>query len=165
MKSLKSKALLMSTWNQEQIMSYYIRNTISEEECFEPIFELINTMEKNNDNYQLDSMDELMEYMWLSPERTLLNVDIFVDDGGSYLRHNHSLLLFARNGYDRNVAEFIPFKVSECPAILNDKLQLKISEDDILRIRNFIARNSKIMEDLANRKISQTEFVRSIMNL
>ena len=43
----EGKALLMSTWDQEQIMSYYMKNTISEEECFAPIVELI-TMEKND---------------------------------------------------------------------------------------------------------------------
>ena len=38
----EGKALLMSTWDQEQIMSYYMQNTISEEECFAPILKLIN---------------------------------------------------------------------------------------------------------------------------
>ncbi len=36
------KIKLMSIWNQEQIMSYYMQNTISEEECFAPILKLIN---------------------------------------------------------------------------------------------------------------------------
>ena len=36
----------MSTWNQEQIMSYYMQNSISEDECFTPVLELINDLEK-----------------------------------------------------------------------------------------------------------------------
>ena len=36
----------MATWNQEQIMAYYMQNTISEEECFAPVLELINEIEK-----------------------------------------------------------------------------------------------------------------------
>ena len=43
----------MSTWDQEQIMSYYMQNTISEEECFTPVLELINhfdKLEKNGSN-------------------------------------------------------------------------------------------------------------------
>ena len=36
----------MSTWNQEQIMSYYMQNSISEEECFAPVLELIDNLEK-----------------------------------------------------------------------------------------------------------------------
>ena len=37
---------VMSTWNQEQIMSYYMQNSISEEECFAPVLELIDGLEK-----------------------------------------------------------------------------------------------------------------------
>lgn len=37
---------VMSTWNQEQIMSYYMQNSISEEECFAPVLELIDDLEK-----------------------------------------------------------------------------------------------------------------------
>ena len=44
----------------------------------------------------MDSIEELMEYMWLRPKVTHLNVDIFVDDGGAYVRHEHELLLFVR---------------------------------------------------------------------
>lgn len=36
----------MATWNQEQIMAYYMQNTISEEECFAPVLELIAEIEK-----------------------------------------------------------------------------------------------------------------------
>ena len=32
-----------------------------------------------HENYQMDSVDELMEFMWLRPKMTHLNVDIFAD--------------------------------------------------------------------------------------
>ena len=81
-------------------------------------------MEKNNEevykeNYNLTSLDEIMEYMWLKPNVTGLNVDIFVDDGGSYLMHNHELLLFVRNGYTKNDNTFIPFLILKEPQILS----------------------------------------------
>ena len=41
---------VMSTWNQEQIMSYYMQNSISEEECFAPALELIDDLEKIEKN-------------------------------------------------------------------------------------------------------------------
>lgn len=41
---------LMATWNKEQVMSYYMQNTISEEECFAPIMELIDELEKREKN-------------------------------------------------------------------------------------------------------------------
>ena len=123
------------------------------------MLEMINKLEENENFYQMDSLDDLMEFMWLRPERTHLNVDIFVDDGGSYIRHNHCLLLFVRNGYERTCCEFIPFRVSESPVILDDAIELKISDDDVLKVRDFIVANIKKLEDLADRKISQIEFV------
>ena len=107
-------------------------------------------------------MEELMEYMWLRPKVTNLNVDIFVDDAGSYLRHNHKLLLLVRNGYDRTDNEFIPFLISKNPIILDDTIDFKISYDDIFNIQEFIISNISNLQALANRKISQLNFVQSI---
>ena len=36
----------MDTWTPQQRMQYLMRNTISEEECFTPIFELIDEIEQ-----------------------------------------------------------------------------------------------------------------------
>ena len=55
----------------------------------------------------MEDTEEIIEYMWLKPNLTSIDVDIFVDDGGAYLRHNHELLLFARNGYGRGSADFM----------------------------------------------------------
>lgn len=41
---------LMATWNKEQVMSYYMQNTISEKECFAPVMELIDELEKREKN-------------------------------------------------------------------------------------------------------------------
>jgi hypothetical protein len=114
--------------------------------------------------YQLNSIEELMEYMWLRPKITHLNVDIFVDDGLSYIRNKHKLLLFVRNGYDKNINEFIPFLVSTKPIILNNIINLQISSDDILSVKNFIISNLEILQSLANKNISQQSFVQSICN-
>ena len=115
------------------------------------------------DKYKLDSLEELMEYMWLRPSRTLLNVDIFVDDGLSYDRHNHPLLLFARNGYTKEDKEFIPFSISENPAILDDIPVLHIGENDVLDIKKFITDNIENLKALANNNISHIEFVNRII--
>ena len=114
------------------------------------------------ENYTIDSLDELMEYMYLRPRFTNLNVDIFVDDGGSYLRHNHELLLLVRNGYDKNITEFIPFSISSNPIILDDNIDFMISYDDIFNVQDFIVENLEILQALANREIGQTAFVHSI---
>ncbi len=111
-----------------------------------------------NENYSLND-DELMEYMWLRPNNTHLNVDIFVDDGGSYKRHNHSLLLLVRNGYDKSVNEFIPFLISENPIILNPEIEYNISYNDIFAVQDFIISNLSNLVALANENISQELFV------
>ena len=79
----------------------------------------MNEMSEQN-NIVLSHPDELMEFLWIKPKISGINVDIFVDDSKSYQRNNRPLLLFARNGYDKSVGEFIPFSISEHPSVLND---------------------------------------------
>ncbi len=111
---------------------------------------------------ELTSLDELMEYMWLKPDKTGLKVDIFVDDCGAYERYGHPLLLWARNGYGREVSEFIPFLVSDRPAILNSEIDCCISEEDVAEIQDFIQRNLLNLVKLPSDQISQIEFVESV---
>lgn len=115
-----------------------------------------------NEQYSLNDSDELTEYMWLRPHLTNLNVDIFVDDGGSYRRHNHPLLLLARNGYDKSVNEFISFSVSEKPNILNPEIDYNISYNDIYAIQDFIISNLTNLSALADENISQPIFVNQL---
>ena len=129
------------------------------------VHELRRRLDKINHatNYQLDSLEELMEYMWLRPDTTNLQVDIFVDDGGSYLRHEHELLLFVRNGYDTSVQEFIPISISQTPLILNENIERHISAKDIADVLHFIVKNQEELQALADREISQIEFVDGIV--
>lgn len=114
------------------------------------------------ETYSLTDVDELMEYMWLKPDRTGLRVDIFVDDCGSYERYGHPLLLWVRNGYGREVSEFIPFLISGQPVILNSGIDCRISEEDVVAILGFIQRNLEILVKLPADLISQTDFVESV---
>ena len=115
-----------------------------------------------HETYYMNSEEELMEFMWIRPRITNLNVDIFVDDGMSYIRHNHELLLFVRNGYDKSINEFIPFSVSKNPIILDDMIDFNISYDDIFDVQDFILSNLDTLKSLANKNISQLLFVQSI---
>lgn len=120
------------------------------------------TVKKIYENYQLHDVDELMEFMWLKPNITQLNVDIFVDDGGSYLRNNHDLLVFVRNGYTKDVSEFIPFLVSQTPVILDKNLNYNITYNDIFAVQDFIKTNVNVLFKLANEEISHDEFINQI---
>lgn len=123
---------------------------------------MVNSSTMKEETYSLTDVDELMEYMWLKPDRTGLRVDIFVDDCGSYERYGHPLLLWARNGYGREVSEFIPFLVSDQPTILNSGIDCRISEEDVVAILGFIQRNLEILVKLPADLISQTDFVESV---
>lgn len=118
-----------------------------------------------HENYSLTNIDELMEYMWLKPEITKLNVDIFVDDGGSYKRNNHQLCVFARNGYNKNINEFITFSVESNPEILNSEIDYNISYNDIFDIQDFIEYNQFNLQKLANKQISQIDFIKKIRTI
>ena len=117
------------------------------------------------ETYSLTDVDELMEYMWLKPDRTGLRVDIFVDDCGSYERYGHPLLLWVRNGYGREVSEFIPFLISGQPVILNSGIDCRISEEDVVAIKGFIQRNLEILVKLPADLISQIDFVGSVKKI
>ncbi len=121
-----------------------------------------NSSIMEEEKYALTDVDELMEYMWLKPDRTGLKVDIFVDDCGSYERYGHPLLLWARNGYGREVSEFIPFLVSDQPVILNSGIDCQISDDDVAAIQGFIQRNLLNLVKLPSDLISQPDFVESV---
>ena len=124
-----------------------------------------NSSIMEEEKIELTSLDELMEYMWLKPDRTGLRVDIFVDDCGSYERYGHPLLLWARNGYGREVSEFIPFLVSDRPVILNSGIDCQISDDDVAAIQGFIQRNLEILVELPSDQISQIDFVESVKSI
>ena len=131
------------------------------EETFKKI--VSNSIKKIiSENYNISDLDELMEFLWLKPNVTNLNVDIFVDDGGSYKRNNHYLLLFARNGYDKSVSDFIPFSISNQPIILDDNIDYHITYNDIFAIQDFICANLKPLIELANSQISHSDFLNSI---
>lgn len=123
---------------------------------------MANSSTMKEEKYTLTDVDELMEYMWLKPDRTGLKVDIFVDDCGSYERYGHPLLLWVRNGYGREVSELIPFLISGEPVILNSGIDCRISEEDVVAILGFIQRNLEILVKLPADLISQTDFVESV---
>lgn len=122
--------------------------------------ELIKHM-LNETNLVVDS-DKLMEYLWLRPQLTGLNIDVFVDDGGSYKRDGHKLVLFARNGYDESVSNFLIFTVADKPVIINRNQEFHVSYEDIFQIEKFIRLNLKAIQGLANDKISQVNFAKSL---
>lgn len=115
-----------------------------------------------DERYYLSCIDELMEYMWVKPQFSGLNVDVFVDDGGAFKRNGHKPLLFIRNGYSKENDTFIVMTVSNKPTVLNKEMGYNISYDDIFAVQDFIQNNLALLLNLANENISHQEFINSI---
>lgn len=108
--------------------------------------------------YKMRHLDELYGYMWLKSDISNINVDIFIDDGKAYIRDNHIPLLFVRNGHNKSVSEFIPISISDSPTILDKGLKINIDTVIIDQIINFIKINKDTLLDMANGKLSASDF-------
>lgn len=115
-----------------------------------------------NPTYHLDDHDELREYMWVKPQCSNLPVDIFVDDGRSYLRHDHPLLLFARNGYTTDCVEFIPISVSENPTTLDPSVHIVLTDTELAEIMQFTKLLYPMLTKLARQHITQEAFINEV---
>ena len=109
--------------------------------------------------YKMKDSDELFGYMWLKPDLTGINADVFVDDGKAYLRDNHVPLLIVRNGIGRDVTEFIPISISETPTILDDSIVISIDTNIIKQIMDFIKANIYKLMAMANGMLGANDFV------
>lgn len=115
-----------------------------------------------NPTYHLDDHDELREYMWVKPQCSNLPVDIFVDDGRSYLRHEHPLLLFARNGYTADCMEFIPISVTENPTTLDPSVHIVLTDTELAEIIRFTKLLYPMLTKLARQVITQEAFINEV---
>lgn len=115
-------------------------------------------MTKKSSEYSLQDLDELYGYMWLKSDDTNIDADIFIDDGGAYIRDKHVPLLFLRNGKGRGITEFIPVSISDMPEILDKNMVIKISDYIIKQVFDFIKINKAALLAMANSQIDVEEF-------
>lgn len=142
-------------YNEERIKERINKNVL------EAITEVLSKDIVTETRITVDS-DKLMEYLWLRPSDTGLNVDVFVDDGGSYRRDGHRLILIARNGYSESVDEFLYFSIERFPQLLNREISINILPDDVWGIAMFIQNNLKTLQELADSKIDHRDFINSL---
>lgn len=117
--------------------------------------------QKEFDIYRSQDEDELMEYVYLSKERTGLPMDCFADDDGSFKLHNHPLWFYVTNGYEPSL-DVLPFSVSDSPEIMISNPALHLSDNDISQVKEFIIANKHMIVDLANGQLKNTEFLKHI---
>lgn len=112
----------------------------------------------NFNEYQKEDDTEMMEYLRVWPDDSGISVDLWVDDGGSYIRHNHPLWLYFRNG--KTIKDgFIPISINDNPQIMIRKPKLNIDKTTLIKIITFIRKNKKNIIKLAKGEIINTEFL------
>jgi len=126
------------------------------------ITKVLSLMERMGENINESQTDDLVEYVWLHTKNTGLNVDVFADDGEAYIRNGHPQYLYARNGYNKSVDDFIPFLVSENPRMLDISQTVNLKKSDIEDIKSFIKQNLDVLKGNADMKISHTEFYQNL---
>ena len=116
---------------------------------------LMNTIDSTHDT--------LLGYLWLKPEVTGIDVDIFVDDGGAFLRDGHVPIAFVRNGHGREVEEFIAFALEGEQEILSTDIDIRLSGAEIIAAKHFIRENQALLIDFAKEKLDISEFVGKVI--
>lgn len=111
------------------------------------------------EEYHLNDLDELYGYTRLDTTITGLDIDLFVDNSETYKMYNHQLLAFIRNGYDKNIMEFIPFAVSKEANILDTSIDYNVNSRDILSVQQFIRMNVSPLKKLADGELIGSDFI------
>lgn len=116
----------------------------------------------NFKSYQEEDDMEFHEFLPLRPKETGVPVEILLDDGSSYQRHEHPLFAYFKNGYNRE-DDYLPISVSYNPQIMAANPKLKISNEDFMKVKAFIRINKVGIENLATEKIRGREFYYKVM--
>ena len=105
-------------------------------------------------SYQAEDELETLEFRVFHQEDTGLPVKILIDDGESYIIHEHPLFIYFQNGTQRTDG-IIPVSVSPNPRIMIKNVpKLKISQKDLSDIFTFIRQNLSLLWKVANKEIS-----------
>lgn len=126
---------------------------------------LTETFFENYDEFVrfLDKTDSTFEFNYFGQNETDLSVGLYLDDCRSYERNKHPLFMLFVDGMgkDDNV---VPVLVSDDPKIMIRNYDVKISENELNTVFQFIKINKKLIEDLANEKINDVDFVMEMRN-
>lgn len=103
--------------------------------------------------------DDLIEYCRLRPADTGLSVDIFIDDGGAYLRNNHPLCVYMQNDYN-NTMNVLPIDIEESnQLILNTPGNIGISLTDYQKVLKYVNQNKALIKQLADGEINHMDYI------
>lgn len=103
-------------------------------------------------SYLAEDEYELLEYKRVDPEDSGLKTTLWLDDGSSYIVHNHPLWVYME---DEEVGHIIPISVCENPQIMLPGFEKK----DIREVKRFILNNIKNIIKLANEEIFSLDLI------
>lgn len=112
--------------------------------------------------YRMSSPDELMGYSLLRPSFTGLPVDIFVDDGKSYVRDHHVPLLFIRNGHSDEDRDFLAMSLSEDPQPMFSAEDSQLTKGELNAVESFVRLNYEALMLYADGRINPIELKNAI---
>lgn len=100
--------------------------------------------------------DDLIEYCRFRPEKTGLNVEIFLDDGEAYKRNGHPLWVYMQNNYN-DISDVIPIEVETLTVISDKKVNIDIN--DYENVLKYIKQNKELIKGLTDNSVKHLEYV------
>lgn len=104
---------------------------------------------------QLMTFREIFGFLWcdISPKHTSLPVTIYLDEVGicdlntpvDFPHFPVKPKIMIRNNYDTNYWDVIPITISKTPEIMEDGQFIKISDEDIEKVKSFIIKNYDLL--------------------
>ena len=112
-------------------------------------------------SYQAEDKYELIEFSLLRTKYSGLNIELFVDDGFSYIRHEHPLWVYFRNGYLKT-DNVLPISIEKNPVVLLKEYQLNITPSDFQSIIWFIKENRDLLIAFSKAQLKHIDFFTKI---
>lgn len=116
---------------------------------------------------QLMTFREIFAFLWyhVSPKDTGLPLGIYLDEDGLFGTAEYSNppvlpsqpKLMVTNNYDNNNWDLIPMTISETPEIMEDASFIKISDEDIEKVKSFIIKNYALLMKHWRQEITSDE--------
>ena len=108
--------------------------------------------------YKEEYPDDTFEFCRFPKYITGLPVEILLDDNANYVHCNHPLWVYMSNGMNGKTERLIPISVHRFkPCILDGNAKIRISNNDLQEVFDFIKKNYYTIVEYANARIIYDE--------
>lgn len=113
----------------------------------------------NWDEYLDKNIDELLEYSFIPPRLSSLNVPCLIDCDESFKHHKHPMWILIGNGANLEEDGWLPFSIEDNAQMLIKERKTNLSPSDIADIQEFIRVNKNLLSAFANGKKRGCSFI------